>query len=194
MTMYICTYPSPVGELTLASDGPHLCGLWLDGQKYFEEKLQVRVLGSASDTDQTVEGEEAVAASSALQAAIKWLDVYFQGHDPGALPPIALHGTPFQERVWDQIAQIPYGQTITYGGIAKALAAQNADGKKVSARAVGVAVGRNPCSVIVPCHRVVGSTGSLTGYSGGIARKVKLLQLEGVDTGRLKVPTRGTAL
>lgn len=96
--------------------------------------------------------------------------------------------------MWAQIAKIPYGQVITYGGIAKALADERDDGGMVSARAVGTAVGRNPCSIIVPCHRVVGSTGSLTGYSGGIARKVKLLEFEGVDTRKFKAPTRGTAL
>lgn len=193
--MYLCTYESPVGKLTLASDGPHLCGLWLEGQKYFEEKLQLRVTGSDGDAgDKAIEGEAAVSASPALQAAIAWLDAYFNRRDPGELPPIELHGTPFQERVWAQIAKIPYGQVITYGGIAKALANECGDDKKVSARAVGTAVGRNPCSIIVPCHRVVGSTGSLTGYSGGIARKVKLLELEGVDTSRFKAPTRGTAL
>lgn len=189
--MYLGTYESPVGTLTLASDGPHVCGLWLDGQKYFEEKLAVRV-GAASD--ERVEGERARDASPALRAAFVWLDTYFEGRDPGKLPPIQLHGTPFQERVWAEIAKIPYGCLTTYGGIAKALAAEQGDDAKMSARAVGVAVGRNPCSIIVPCHRVVGSTGSLTGYSGGISRKGKLLELEGVDTSRLKVPTRGTAL
>lgn len=193
--MYRCTYESPVGKLTLASDGPHLCGLWLEGQKYFEEKLHLRVMGSDGDAPaEAVEGEAAVSASPALRDAVVWLDAYFEGRDPGELPSIELHGTPFQERVWAQIAKIPYGQVMTYGGIAKALADERDDGGKVSARAVGTAVGRNPCSIIVPCHRVVGSTGSLTGYSGGIARKVRLLEFEGVDTRGFRVPTRGTAL
>lgn len=194
VVIYLCTYDSPVGTLTLASDGPHLCGLWLDGQKYFEEKLALRVTGQVATDMKVIEGPDALAASPALQAAVAWLDVYFTGRDPGALPPISLHGTPFQEEVWDQIAKISYGRLTTYGAIAKAIAEERGDGSTVSARAVGVAVGRNPCSIIVPCHRVVGSAGSLTGYSGGIDRKVRLLQLEGVDTTKLRVPMRGTAL
>lgn len=217
--MYLDTYDSPVGTLSLASDGPHLCGLWLEGQKYFQAKLETRLgmsapakgrkkaaiaqgadaslAGGAANeavpAPERLEGEAARAASAGLAAARAWLDAYFAGRDPGALPPVALHGTPFQEEVWAELALIPYGQLTTYGAIAQALSRKHG-GKNVSARAVGVAVGKNPVSIIVPCHRVVGATGSLTGYAGGIARKVKLLKLEGVDTSKLKVPTKGTAL
>ncbi|MDO5093276.1 MAG: methylated-DNA--[protein]-cysteine S-methyltransferase [Propionibacteriaceae bacterium] len=160
--MYRCTYNSSVGTLTLASDGPHLCGLWLDGQKYFEEKLQLRVMGPAGETDtDIVEGEAAVSASPALRDAVAWLDDYFEGKDPGESPPIALHGTAFQEEVWAQIAAIPYGRVITYGDIAQAIAAKRGDGKVVSARAVGTAVGRNP----VLHHRSLPPGGWLHGQS-----------------------------
>ena len=194
--MYLDTYESPVGTLTLASDGEHMCGLWLEGQKYFEEKLETRVNGAKAAKDEEAEqmtGEKAREASPALRAARAWLDRYFEGKDPGELPPLALHGTEFQEQVWAEIAKIPYGQLTTYGDIAKTIGPKRPTGK-ASARAVGVAVGRNPCSIIVPCHRVVGSTGSMTGYAGGIKRKSWLLEHEGVDMSKLTVPTRGTAL
>lgn len=189
--IYLDTYESPVGTLTLASDGPHLCGLWMDGQKYFEEKLAVRL--GVKDAADRLEGEAARQASPALQAGHAWLDTYFAGRDPGPLPPYLLYGTEFQEQVWDQIARIPYGQLVTYGDIARAIGPSRPTGR-ASARAVGVAVGRNPLSIIVPCHRVVGSDGSMTGYSGGIARKRWLLEHEGVDMSRLYAPKRGTAL
>lgn len=187
--IYLDEYESPVGTLSIASDGEHLCGLWLDGQKYFQEDLAKRV---GSDDGEREEGGKARKEAPVLEQACKWLDAYFAGKDPGKLPPIAFHGTDFQEQVWEQLAKIPYGTLTTYGDIANQMAEER--GGKMSARAVGVAVGRNPISIIVPCHRVVGSNGSLTGYAGGIERKIKLLELEGVDTGTLTIPTKGTAL
>ena len=187
--IYLDEYKSPVGTLSIASDGEHICGLWLDGQKYYQDKLAERV---GSNEDACISGEDARAQAPVLLQAREWLDTYFTGHDPGELPPLALHGTQFQEQVWQQLTEIPFGVLTTYGSIAKALEQER--GGRVSARAVGVAVGRNPVSIIVPCHRVIGAGKSLTGYAGGIERKIKLLELEGIDTSSLIIPTKGTAL
>ena len=169
------TYASPVGELTLASDGTALTGLWLEGQKYF---------GGTS-------GEELAPGRPDLpvfQAARAWLDRYFAGEKPSpAELPLAPAGTPFQRAVWEKLQAIPYGAVTTYGALAREL-----DG--ASPRAVGSAVGRNPISIIIPCHRVVGADGSLTGYAGGLERKQRLLTHEGVDVSRFSVPKRGSAL
>lgn len=180
-TIFLDTYASPVGVLTLASDGQHLCGLWLEGQSHFQEKLEERVLGGkAGEAAGCISGVDAREASPALRASRAWLDAYFEGRDPGALPMLALHGTGFQERVWDELARIPYGRVVSYGDIARNLE-RRYPGGRVSPRAVGAAVGRNPCSIIVPCHRVIGADGSLTGYAGGIERKRWLLEHEGVE-------------
>lgn len=120
--IYLDTYDSPVGMLTLASDGLYLCGLWLEGQKYFEEKLEVRLGVAESGPDPNrLAGETAREEAPGLRRAHAWLDTYFAGGNPGMLPPVALHGTPFQEEVWVQIAAIPYGRTTTYGAIADTL-------------------------------------------------------------------------
>lgn len=179
--IFIDTYASPVGLLTLAGDGPHLCGLWLEGQEHFKEKLERRVLGDGEGTVAgCIIGEDVRDASPALRISLAWLDAYFEGRDPGTLPPLALHGTAFQERVWAELALIPHGELVTYGDIAKSLERRH-PGRRVSPRAVGAAVGRNPCSIIVPCHRVVGADGSLTGYAGGLERKRWLLEHEGIE-------------
>ena len=147
-------YASPVGQLTLAGEGETLTGLWLEGQKYFGSKAHpVR------------EGEAPV-----FEAARQWLDRYFAGEDPGSTPPLAPEGTPFQRRVWELLRTIPQGQTATYGQLAQRLGS--------SPRAVGSAVGHNPISILVPCHRVLGSDGGLTGYAGGVERKLWLLRHE----------------
>lgn len=174
---YFAVAESPVGALTLASDGEALIGLWLEGQKYFEATL-----GSAEERADLPIFAEAKA----------WLARYFEGADPGPIPLVRPRGSAFRQRVWSLLAEIPYGQLATYGQLAERLAQQ--EGGHASARAVGGAVGHNPISIILPCHRVVGAGGSLTGYAGGIAKKVALLKLEGVDVSRLKVPTKGTAL
>lgn len=191
MILYKYEYPSILGTITLASDGPHLCGLWLEGQKYFEERIEQRVFGvtpAPSDPTEYCCNEEALHASEGIQKSIVWLDTYFTGKNPGALPPLALHGTEFQEQVWNQIARIPHGHTCTYGDIAQAIAPLRPSGK-ISCRAVGSAVGKNPISVIVPCHRVVGTSHNLTGYAGGLTRKLRLLELEGIDTSVFKILT-----
>ena len=175
---YITHYSSPIGAITIASNGTALTGLWFDGQKYFASTL------GADYKEENL---------PIFTEAKRWLDMYFSGKEPDFTPPLALNGSPFRMAVWQILQSIPYAQTITYGDIARQLAAQQ--GKtKMSAQAVGGAVGHNPISIIVPCHRVVGTGGSLTGYAGGIAKKIKLLALEGIDTTKFTVPTRGTAL
>lgn len=143
--------------LTVASDGESIVGLWLEGQKYFAATLCDEVR------------EENL---SVFDEARRWLDIYFSGREPDFLPPLAPRGSEFRRAVWDELLRIPYGETITYGEIAKRL------GGKTSARAVGGAVGHNPISIIIPCHRVVGAKGKLTGYAGGVDKKVKLLEIE----------------
>ena len=196
---YYTIYASPVGKLTLACDeaGSKIIGAWLEGQEYF--------LGS-------LKAEQGRAKKLPLLVqACKWLDRYFAGKrpDPRELP-LAPQGTEFHRRVWERLLRIPYGQVVTYGDIAKELAAENSSPKsggksvagatkaaaktaagskkasaptatgKMSARAVGGAVGHNPISIIIPCHRVIGAGGNLTGYAGGLDKKVALLRLEGV--------------
>ena len=175
---YTMHYDSPLGKILLAADEEGLTGLWFETQKYFAAKLPP-------------EHEE--GTTPVLGDACRWLDVYFSGREPDFTPKLHLIGSDFRQAVWALLLQIPYGQTTTYGALAKQLAEING-GKRVSAQAVGGAVGHNPVSIIVPCHRVVGSDGSLTGYAGGLERKVQLLRLEGVDMSRLYVPKKGTAL
>jgi len=153
------TYPSPLGDLTLASHGDALAGLWLAGQKHFGGKLPITTI----ETGET----------PALQAACAWLTRYFVGEQPAAAElTLAPVGTPFQQRVWEVLRAIPHGEVTTYGDIALRL-------NCVSARAVGGAVGRNPISIIIPCHRVVGASGGLTGFAGGLDAKRQLLTIEG---------------
>ena len=175
---YTYSYSSPLGGITLASDGTALTGLWFDGQKYFAATLpQAHTEKPLPVFDQTA----------------RWLDLYFSGQAPDFTPPLALSGTPFRQAVAKIMLTIPYGQTITYGQIATRMARQQGV-KAMSAQAVGGAVGHNPISIIIPCHRVVGSGGSLTGYAGGIDKKIQLLRLEGADLTGLTVPQTGTAL
>lgn len=177
---YSALYPSPVGLLTLASDGKSLVGLWMEGQKYFGDTLP---------EEMTERSELPV-----FDQARTWLDRYFAGEKPSpAELPLQPIGGAFRQEVWKILCQIPYGQVTTYGSIAKAMAVK-LHKAGMSSQAVGGAVGHNPISIIIPCHRVVGANGSLTGYSGGIAKKVKLLELEGVDMSRLFIPRTGAAL
>ena len=180
LMLYSTVYPhAELGDITIASDGEAIVGLWIEGQKYFAGK----VAGNLQRRDD-------LPVFAQVRA---WLDRYFDG-DP--LPVATLHlkpgGTPFQQRVWKLLADIPYGELRTYAELAAQIACDC--GGKASARAVGTANGRNPISIILPCHRVIGSDGSLTGYAGGIARKVWLLEHEGADLTGLYVPKRGTAL
>ena len=172
-------YESPVGALTLASDGESLSGLWLEGQKYFGAALG------------PLEIREELPVFHRARA---WLDHYFAGTrpDPAALP-LAPVGSEFRQETWRLLLRIPYGQVTTYGALAGELA-RRLGRPRMSAQAVGGAVGHNPISIIIPCHRVVGADGSLTGYAGGVEIKRRLLEWEGADLAGLYVPTRGTAL
>ena len=170
-------YHSPLGGILLAADETGLVGLWFEGQKYFAN---------------TLPAEHCAQTTPILAEAARWLDLYFAGQVPDFTPPLHPAGTSFQQSVWKILLDIPYGQTTTYGEIARQLAARQ--GGRVSAQAVGGAVGHNKVSIIIPCHRVVGTSGSLTGYAGGIDRKIKLLELEHADMSRLFPPKQGTAL
>ena len=171
-------YDSLLGGILLAADEAGLTGLWFDGQKYFARDLPA---------------ERMEQDTPVLSEAMRWLDIYFTGREPDFTPPLHPIGSAFRQGVWDILLQIPYGQTATYGEIARQLAAKLGL-PRMSAQAVGGAVGHNEISIIIPCHRVVGTNGSLTGYAGGIDKKVKLLELEHADTSGFFVPKKGTAL
>jgi methylated-DNA-[protein]-cysteine S-methyltransferase len=162
---YIYKIKSPVGILTVSSDGQNISGLWIAGQKYFAKTLGKDVL------------EQDLPVFKNVQ---KWLEIYFSGNEPDFMPPLMPKGSPFQKSVWNSLCKIPYGKTTTYGEIAKQFELEN-QGKHTSARAVGNAIGHNPVSILIPCHRVTGKTGHLTGYAGGIDKKITLLQLEGIN-------------
>ncbi len=169
---YTYYYTSPIGKITLASNGTHLTGLWMEGQKYFPSHLPAG---------------KTTTLLSVFRQTQEWLDAYFKGENPDYLPNIELKDTPFRLAVWEILKHIPYGETVTYKDIAKEVARQN-NRQSMSAQAIGGAIGHNPVSIIIPCHRVIGSNGSLTGYAGGIERKIALLKLEGIDTGKFTLP------
>lgn len=163
--IYTCRYSSPLGEIMLAGHEKALTGLWFAGQKYFAGTLP----------EDSKEGNTPV-----FNLAKKWLDIYFSGRKPDFDLPLDLEGSDFRKGVWNILMSIPYGKTMTYKEIAGEMA-KKMGLKTMSAQAVGGAVAHNPVSVIVPCHRVVGSDGSLTGYAGGIEKKIRLLELEKAD-------------
>ena len=169
---YTQHYDSPLGGILLAADEEGLTGLWFDGQKYFAR---------------TLPKEYAESETPVLCEAKRWLDIYFSGREPDFTPPLHLCGTTFQRAVWALLLTIPYGKTVTYSALASQLA-HDYGRSRPAPQAVGGAVGRNPVSLIVPCHRVVGASGSLTGYAGGLRRKEALLRLEKADMSRLFLP------
>lgn len=176
--LYYKKLASPLGEITLRSDGEALTGLWFADDKHYGAK---DIAGAAlTDLDVFTQAEA-------------WLAEYFAGREPKVSVPLKLQGSEFQMQVWRLLQDIPYGRLVTYGDIAKKIAAQKGVAR-MAAQAVGGAVGHNPLCIIVPCHRVVGANGSLTGYGGGMWRKVRLLELEKADMSKLTVPTKGTAL
>ena len=175
---YTHHYDSPLGGITLASDGEALIGLWFDGQKYFADVL---------------ENKNEEKALPVFDEADRWLDIYFSGKAPNFTPPLNMKTTQFRKAVWEIMLTIPYGQTMTYAEIADRIAREKGL-SRMSAQAVGGAVGHNSISLIIPCHRVVGTNGSLTGYAGGVDKKVKLLTMEKADMSSLFIPKRGTAL
>jgi len=162
MMEFTCGYASPLGGITLASDGKALTGLWFEGQKLFGAGLS---------------GEHEERLLPVFGNACRWLDVYFSGQAPDFTVALNLRGSDFARAVWAELMRIPYGGTASYGEIARRVA-EKTGRARASARAVGMAVGRNPVSLIVPCHRVVGADGSLTGYAGGLWRKERLLKME----------------
>ena len=174
---YTSHYRSPIGNILLADDEVGLTGLWFEGQKYFALYL-----------DKEHEEKEIPI----FEKAKKWLDIYFAGKEPDFTVPLHFTGTDFQNEVWEILCAIPYGRTMTYGEIAKQVASKKGL-PRMSAQAVGGAVGRNGISILVPCHRVVGANGSLTGYAGGIDKKIKLLQLEKADMSFLFEPEKRRA-
>lgn len=180
-TEYRAVYPSPVGLLTLTASDDALKSLAFEKERYprIPEK----------GTRITVVQEP----SGVLAEAFRWLDLYFSGQTPDFTPPLAPEGSEFRRLVWEELLKIPYGKTVTYGAIAGAVADKKGL-KRMSAQAVGGAVGHNPIGIIIPCHRVVGSGGNLTGFGGGIRAKTELLRLEGADMKSFYVPKKGTAL
>lgn len=174
---YLMKLASPLGPLSLASDGEAITGLWLEGQKYFAAGLEA-------------ETEERLDLPAFRQAAA-WLGACFEKRELPPLPSLAPRGSEFRQRVWKLLLEIPSGKTTTYGALTEKL---KAAGVSASPQAVGGAVGHNPISILIPCHRVVGANGSLTGYAGGVEKKRFLLELEGADLSGLHMPKSGTAL
>jgi methylated-DNA-[protein]-cysteine S-methyltransferase len=164
--VYAAVIDTPLGKMQAAARNDALTGLWFVGQKYFPK-----------DTEFWLKGQD----HPPFVSLKKWLEAYFSGKKPKITIPLAPHGTEFQQAVWKLLLEIPYGKTTTYGAIAERL---SSTGKKAAAQAVGGAVGHNPISLIIPCHRVLGADGSLTGYAGGLDKKRALLELEGaIPTG-----------
>lgn len=176
--VYTCKYESALGDIMLTADEIGLRGVWLGGQKYAANPFS---------------GECISQETPILTETKEWLDVYFSGKEPKFTPPLHPMGSAFRQAVWQILLQIPYGQTTTYGEIAKQMAKMK-NIPRMSAQAVGGAVGHNEISIVIPCHRVVGTNGNLTGYGGGIDKKIALLKVEHVDMSQFYVPKKGTAL
>ncbi len=175
---YIKWIETPLGRALLSSDGESLTGFWFEDQKYFAATLE----------DERCEKELPI-----FDRTQEWLDIYFQGKCPDFMPPMAPKGSAFRKKVWEYLCAVPYGQVTTYGAIAQQMA--EAMGRQtMSGQAVGGAVSHNPISLLIPCHRVVGANNSLTGYAGGLEKKLRLMALEKIDADRFFVPKKGTAL
>lgn len=177
---YKTNYSSPVGLIMIVSDKDNIVGLWIENQKYYSGNIKDEMV-----TDDNL---------PIFSLAKKWLDRYFKGEKPDISElPLAPNGGDFRQEVWSILCEIPYGECITYGDIAKKIAKKRGK-EKMSSQAVGGAVGHNPISIIIPCHRVVGTNGNLTGYAGGIDKKIKLLKHEGLDMSKFSIPTKGSAI
>lgn len=174
---YLYKYDSPIGRLDVLSDGENITGLWIRNMKY-DVDTEIIEVGA---------GEIPV-----LKKTGEWLDYYFSGKKPTFLPPLKPEGTQFRQTIWKMLLEIPYGEVVTYGDIAKKIALKTGKAK-MAPRPVGGAVGKNPISIIIPCHRVVGAGGNLTGYGGGLDIKVRLLQLEGLDMDKFYLPSKKVA-
>jgi len=167
---YISTYDSPLGKLLLTGDEQGLTGLWFSAHRFYDSGKETELLKKELPV---------------FEQTRRWLDIYFSGREPDFLPELHISGSYFQLKVWKILRTIPYGQTMTYGDIAKKLTSEN---NKMSAQAVGGAVGHNKISIIIPCHRVIGTDGNLTGYAGGLDKKINLLRLEGLDMNKFYLP------
>lgn len=176
---YTANYVSPFGNIRLISDGEYLTGLHTE----FWRPYQSNNFKRCHDGNHL----------SVIQQTIRWLDIYFTGKDPGFIPALRPIGSAFRREVWEILLTIPYGQTATYGGIAQKIAGKHGL-KQMSAQAVGGAVGANPVGIIIPCHRVIGANGNLTGYAGGLMSKTMLLKLEGINTDKLTLPKKSRFL
>lgn len=172
--MYVSHYKSPIGNILLSADDEGITGLWFENQKYYAEGIGKDFVETKTDI---------------LLEAEKWLDIYFKGKEPDFFPKLHFIGTDFRKAVWEELVKIPYEKTVTYGFLAEKISKKQGV-SHMSAQAVGGAVGHNKISVMVPCHRVVGADGSLTGYAGGIDKKIFLLKLEKADTENLFIPKK----
>lgn len=178
--LYRCYIQSPLGRLLLEADQEGLTGLWFEKENQPEGCTAQELEKEECAEGQRNRQENTDGIPPAVERTRQWLTVYFSGQEPDFMPPLHVTGTPFQLSVWEILKKIPYGKTTTYGEIAKEIAAQRGL-PRMSAQAVGGAVGHNKISILIPCHRVVGAGGNLTGYAGGLDRKEKLLALEKVD-------------
>ena len=172
---YIHYYKSPIGHILLTADEQGLTDLMLQGEPW------------------TLSTNHSEKATPAIMESVRWLDIYFSGNIPDFTPPLHLTGSPFQMEVWKLLLEIPYGKITTYGNLAQQIAQQRGI-SRMSAQAVGGAVGSNPVSIIIPCHRVVGANGNLTGFASGLDNKIALLKREGFDMNQFYIPSKGTAL
>ena len=174
---YKTVVSSPIGEITLCSDGNSLVGLWIGGQKYFANIIKSEMINNDE--------------LHIFKLTKEWLNKYFDGKNPDINElPMSLIGSEFRQTVWKILIEIPYGTVITYGEIAKRIAKER-EVKRMSSQAVGNAVGHNPISIIIPCHRVIGTNGNLTGYAGGIDKKIKLLKHEEIDFNKYNIKLKG---
>ena len=202
--LYRSIYSSPLGKILILFHEESLLGLYFEGQKEFNDLIKDEEIKNFDDGkgfeikdknlrcenlghDKNKVSGEKICDDKILGDTKKWLDLYFSGEEPNFTPKLKLEGTEFRREVWKILLEIPYGETLSYKGIAEKLIASGKY-ERMSSQAVGGAVGHNPISIIIPCHRVVGTSGSLTGYAGGLARKVKLLELEGIDVNKFFMP------
>lgn len=202
--LYRSIYSSPLGKILILFHEESILGLYFEGQEEFNDLIKSEEIKNFDDgknfeiKDKNLSGEslghdknkvsgEKICEDKILGDTKKWLDLYFSGEEPNFTPKLKLEGTEFRRDVWKILLEIPYGETLSYKDIANKLMASGKY-ERMSAQAVGGAVGHNPISIIIPCHRVVGTSGSLTGYAGGLDRKVKLLKLEGIDVNKFFMP------
>ena len=202
--LYKSIYSSPLGKILILFHEGTLLGLYFEGQEEFNVLIKNEEVKNFDDGkgfeikdknlrcenlghDKNKVSGEKICDDKILGDTKKWLDLYFSGEEPNFTPKLKLEGTEFRREVWKILLEIPYGETLSYKGIAEKLIASGKY-ERMSSQAVGGAVGHNPISIIIPCHRVVGTSGSLTGYAGGLGRKVRLLELEGIDVNKFFMP------